>query len=171
MSHTLVLVFTGDPKDLFDALRHAPIVMQQAQLNGESTDINNLPAHRSDDVRARTQSDHDPGVAHVSLMAKEGNPDPDNEQTAEGEAEQDPPKKGKGESVKAGADDEAAEDDSTQASLQAIRFGSVAASRLADETNLTVEEFRASGIDPSGIKGFTVGDVRKVITANMVVTR
>jgi len=47
------------------------------------------------------------------------------------------------------------------ASSLSVDFGSSEAAELADKANLTDADFK--GVKPSGKKGFTVGDVRKII--------
>ena len=47
-----------------------------------------------------------------------------------------------------------------QASVLAVDFASSAASELADKLNLTGEAF--DGVEPSGVTGYTVGDVRRI---------
>lgn len=47
-----------------------------------------------------------------------------------------------------------------QAAVLDVAFGSVAAARLADELNLTTADFKDWAA--SGVKGFTVFDVRNV---------
>lgn len=71
------------------------------------------------------------------------------------------------ESVDEGAEDEPeaeGEEDGSEEQEQAavldVAFGSVAAATLADELNLTKADFRRKR--KSGVKGFTVGDVRKI---------
>ncbi len=157
MSHELVITFDGDPKDALAALDEA-VDLRQAQLNGAPTDIKNLPAHRSDEVRARTQSDDQGSVAPASLVedpneaAEEGSEGASAEGLDEGDADS--------------SDDESGADgDEGQASVQAIQFASAAAGRVADEENLTTDDFLNSGIEASGKGGFTKGDVKKVVAA------
>ncbi len=50
-----------------------------------------------------------------------------------------------------------------QAAVLDVAFGSVVAAKLADELDLTKDDFERKR--KSGVKGFTVGDVRKIAAA------
>ena len=56
-----------------------------------------------------------------------------------------------------------AEEQEEQAAVLDVAFGSVAAANLADELNLTKDDFFRKR--KSGVKGFTVGDVRGIAEA------
>lgn len=56
--------------------------------------------------------------------------------------------------------------DSSKGGLDAIAWGSKTAKKVAEEEDLTVEDFARSSISPSGERGYLTGDVRKIAAEN-----